>query len=76
MGYTIVIDHGNGWQSTYANLASVDTVSKGQMVAVGDLIGTIGDSAAIEYAESAHLHFELAQDGATVDPKLYLSGIN
>lgn len=76
MGYTIVIDHGNGWQSTYANLASVDTVYTGQMVAVGDLIGTIGDSAAIEYAESAHLHFELAQDGVTVDPTLYLAGIN
>ncbi len=75
LGYVIVLDHGNGWKSTYGNLSSVDNVYLGQLVAGGDVIGTVGDSSPIEYAEAAHLHFELSRDDKTVDPTQYLSGL-
>ena len=52
------VDHGEGWQSLYAHLATVD-VSCGQEVYQGDVIGTIGDSG---MANGAHLHFELRND--------------
>lgn len=76
LGYTIVLDHGNGWQSVYANLASIDNVYLGQLVAGGDVIGTIGESSPIEFAEAAHLHFELVREGNTVDPTQYVVGLN
>ena len=76
LGYVIVLDHGNGWQSTYANLASVENVYVGQLVVSGEVIGTIGESSPIEFAEAAHLHFELSRDGKSVDPTQYLAGLN
>ena len=57
-GNMVVVDHGKGWQSLYAHLATVD-VSCGQEVYQGDLIGTIGDTG---MAIGAHLHFELRND--------------
>lgn len=76
MGYTIEIDHGNGWLSRYCNLAQMDTVYVGQVVKSGTVIGTVGESAALEYAEATHLHFELYKDGKTKDPTEYLVGLN
>ncbi len=57
-GNMVVVDHGKGWQSLYAHLATFD-VSCGQEVYQGDVIGTIGDTG---MANGAHLHFELRND--------------
>lgn len=57
-GEMVVIDHGNGWQSLYAHLATVD-VSCGQEVYRGDKIGTMGSTG---LADGVHLHFELRSD--------------
>lgn len=57
-GNMVVVDHGEGWQSLYAHMATIN-VSCGQEVYRGDTIGTVGDTG---MANGAHLHFELRND--------------
>ena len=71
-GITIIIDHKNGLKTVYANLASDDTVTPNQKVKQGDIIGSVGNTAAIESAEPSHLHFEVLKDNENVDPVAYL----
>ncbi|NLC69227.1 MAG: M23 family metallopeptidase [Clostridiaceae bacterium] len=72
LGYTIVIDHENGFKTVYANLASPDMVLPNQIVEQGDSIGSVGDTAVFEIALEPHLHFEVLKNDELVDPKLYL----
>lgn len=71
MGYTIVIDHLNGFKSTYSNLSTDSMVSQGDTVKKGDIISGVGDTALIETGIEAHLHFELTKDGKQVNPGEY-----
>lgn len=72
MGATVVIDHGDGMTSTYANLQSAPTVEVGDRVSTGSVIGAAGATAIAESGRASHLHFELSKDGLAVDPELYL----
>ena len=72
MGTTVVIDHGNGMVSSYANLQTQPTVSEGDVVHTGTVIGAVGTTAIAESGRPGHLHFELSEDGIAVDPELYL----
>lgn len=74
MGTTVVIDHGNGVFSSYANLQTVPTVEEGDSVRTGDVIGAVGTTAIAESGRPGHLHFEMYEDGIAVDPELYLPG--
>lgn len=68
-GEMVVIDHGGGWQSLYAHLASV-MVTCGQEVYRGDQIGTMGSTG---LADGVHLHFEMRSDEfGRVNPFDYL----
>lgn len=67
-GYMIVIDHGNGWQSAYAHLSAV-AVTCGQSVYQGGYIGGMGSTG---NSSGPHLHFELAINGAKINPLDYL----
>lgn len=71
-GIIVVIDHANGLKSEYANLASDDMVTVNQKIKQGDIIGSVGNTAAFESAEQSHLHFEVLKDNASVDPSSYL----
>lgn len=71
-GFTIVIDHKNGYKSLYANLASDQTMQVGQEIKLGDPIGAIGATAIFESAEPTHLHFELYKEDKLVDPVAYI----
>ncbi len=71
-GTTIVIDHGAGLCSIYANLASTPTVAVGDSVSIGDVIGSVGDTAMAEVGEVSHLHYAMTLDGVSVDPNEYL----
>jgi murein DD-endopeptidase MepM/ murein hydrolase activator NlpD len=57
-GNVIVIDHGNGWQSLYAHLSSMD-LGCGAYVYQGDVIGQMGQTG---NASGMQLHFELRSD--------------
>ena len=72
MGTVVEIDHGQGLVSWYANLASVPTVSVGDEVKTGAVIGAVGDTAAAESARQPHLHYTLLKEGCPVDPADYL----
>lgn len=72
MGTTVVIDHGEGMVSCYANLQSVPAVNVGDRVYTGTVIGAVGATAIAESAMAGHLHFSLTKEGAAVDPMDYL----
>lgn len=72
LGNTIIIDHENGFKTVYSNLASLDMVLPNQIVAQGESIGSVGDTATFEIALEPHLHFEVLKGDVLVDPKLYL----
>ncbi len=73
MGTTVVVDHGGGMTTTYANLAATPTVEEGDTVSSGDILGSVGNTAIAESALPDHLHFSMEQDGAPVDPLSYLT---
>jgi murein DD-endopeptidase MepM/ murein hydrolase activator NlpD len=72
MGTTVVISHDGGYQTTYANLQAQPTVTVGDSVSAGQIIGAVGSTAAAESAQSPHLHFSVAKDGDVVDPEEFL----
>jgi murein DD-endopeptidase MepM/ murein hydrolase activator NlpD len=68
-GYVIVIDHGNGWQTLYAHLDTIN-VGCGQAVFQGNTIGTMGVTG---NSSGPHLHFEMRSDiWGRVNPISYL----
>ncbi len=72
-GVTVVLDHGNGLKTIYNSLADIDGVSVGQTVKQGQIIGEVSVSNRQEYKDGAHLHFEVIENGQTIDPVKYLS---
>ena len=70
MGKCVRIAHAGSAVSTYKNLAPEipDAICPGAAVGVGDVIGTVGESALIELADAPHLHYELTIDGVSVNP--------
>lgn len=63
-GYTVMIDHGNGYQTLYAHMSQV-SVSCGRSVGQG---GTLGSSGSTGNSTGAHLHFEVRYQGGFVNP--------
>lgn len=66
-GQTVVIDHGNGYETSYSHLSKIN-VRKGQPVRRGDIIALSGDTG---LSLSPHLHYEVRLDGMRVDPIHY-----
>ena len=48
------------------------TVSAGDAVTTGAVIGSVGQTAAAESGQTTHLHFAMYQDDTPVDPAGYL----
>ncbi len=71
-GTTVVIDHGSGIKTQYSNLADTPTVSPGDKVKGGDVIGSVGKTAICEIGQGSHMHFAMSRDGASVDPTTYI----
>lgn len=57
MGHTIIVRHGELYQTVYQNLLNTDAVTPGQTVKAGQQIGAVGHSAPAELKEDSHLHF-------------------
>ncbi|GIK83229.1 MAG: peptidase M23 [Alphaproteobacteria bacterium] len=62
------IDHGGGFSTCYAHQSSI-SVSVGEQVNQGDVIGAVGNTGA---SMGAHLHFETRVNGTAQDPFGYL----
>ncbi len=67
LGKTIVIDHGNGYKTSYSHLLSVG-VRRGQKVQRGDIIALSGNSG---LSLAPHLHYEVRYNDLRVDPIHY-----
>ena len=67
-GNRVMIDHGNGYTTLYAHMASI-SVSAGQTVNRGDKIGLEGSTGR---STCPHLHFEVRKNGVPVNPFDYL----
>ncbi len=71
-GTTVVLDHRNGVQSRYSNLAEVPTVAVGDTVMAGEILGSVGSTALWEAGEAPHLHLSMTVNGESVNPADYL----
>ena len=67
-GNRVVIDHGNGLETTYNHLSS-SSVRVGQQVSRDDVIAMSGTTGA---STGCHLHFEVMVNGDVVDPTGWL----
>ena len=69
-GEYIIINHHDGTMTLYAHmLAGSRTVSEGQSVSQGQVIGTVGSTG---NSSGPHLHFEVRVGGSPVNPFPYL----
>ncbi|MBM2827397.1 MAG: peptidase family protein [Dehalococcoidia bacterium] len=68
LGYHVIVDHGNGFTSTYAHLSQM-SVQPGQVVQRGASVGKVGTTG---IATGPHLHFVLTYNDTPVDPLKYL----
>ncbi len=72
-GTTVTIDHGNGLYTIYNSLADGDSVSVGQVVKQGDVIGQVSTTNRQEYKDGAHVHFSVKEGGELINPEKYLA---
>lgn len=68
LGITVVIDHGQGYKSSYSNLSENVPVKQGEIITKGKIIGQISDTSIGEIKDEPHLHFMLMKDNKIVDP--------
>ena len=70
-GEYVVINHHDGTMTLYAHMLSGSrTVSVGQEVSQGQVLGTVGSTG---NSTGPHLHFEVRINGSPVNPLDYVS---
>lgn len=71
---SVVIEHGNGWLSTYSQLQNDILVKEGDVVHEGTVIGKISEPSYKSSLLGPHLEFKVTQNDNVTDPKLVLAG--
>jgi septal ring factor EnvC (AmiA/AmiB activator) len=66
-GNLLILNHNNGFRTVYTHLSEI-TVSQGQRIAEGDVIGKSGES-----LSGPALHFEIWKEREKQDPEVWLS---
>ncbi len=74
-GNCVVIDHGDTVIGYYYGLADDISVSVGDKVASGTVIGAVGNTADIESDMESHLHFALKYEDTWIDPVSYIEPV-
>lgn len=70
-GNSLTIDHGNGWTTTYSQLDNI-TVSEGDVVATGQIIGEVSPPSIFTSALGDNLGFRVTNEEGTVNPLVVL----
>jgi murein DD-endopeptidase MepM/ murein hydrolase activator NlpD len=73
LGTEIVVDHGDGLKTIYRFVSEAEGLQVGDAVEKGEVIATVAEANGNEYKDGAHLHFEIVQNGKSVDPALHLN---
>lgn len=73
MGTTVVIRHEDGYTTRYASLSEELKVSAGDVVKLGQAIGTVGETALIETTMGPHVHFSVLLQDVAMDPAEFLA---
>lgn len=69
LGNMIIIDHGNGMETVYGHNSEL-LVREGDTITSGTQIARVGSSGR---ANGSHLHFEIRQNGLSINPEPYFS---
>jgi len=72
LGHSIVIDHGNGWVTTYSQLDPDMVVDVGDVVSRGQIIGSVGSPSIFGSLLGYHVNFAVRSDDTPVDPNTLL----
>lgn len=67
-GMTVVIDHGQGYKSSYSNLDENVLVKEKQVIVKGAKLGKVGNTAIGEIKDDPHLHVSVMKDNVIIDP--------
>ncbi len=67
-GNLVIVDHGEGFHTLVAHLATM-TAAAGEDVDAGARLGTVGDTGSLK---GAYLYFEIREHGKPLDPKAWL----
>jgi murein DD-endopeptidase MepM/ murein hydrolase activator NlpD len=67
-GNTVVVEHGNGWVTTYSQLQDNILVSVGDVVESGQIIGGVGEPSIYSALLGSHLNFIVSKDDVPVNP--------
>ena len=73
MGTTVVSRHIGGYTTTYASLSQELAVKAGDTVTLGQVIGTVGETALTETALGPHVHFSVTCQDVPMDPAEFLN---
>ncbi|MCI8342443.1 MAG: M23 family metallopeptidase [Firmicutes bacterium] len=73
-GTVVVVDHGDGWTTTYSQLSDDKAVSVGDKVKKGEKIGNVSEPTAFGAAIGSHLEFKICQGDIAIDPKSAVNG--
>ncbi len=68
-GNTILVDHGNGYQTRYAHMSSLQIIDG--YVSKGQVIGYMGSTGR---STGSHLHFEIITGGTRLNPCNFFGG--
>ena len=71
-GNTIVIDHGNDWESIYSQLQDNILVNEGDIVKKGQVIGGVNSPTRYGILLGSHLNFKITHENSAVNPKTVL----
>ncbi len=78
MGKTVILDHGNGYQTIYGFQGGtlVEGIEVGEIVNQGDVLGTIGSPKGAFVTEGENIYLQVKHNDQIVDPTEFLGTVS